>query len=467
MNENRPNYISSPSLDMQKKKGLFKKNKNSQKANTYEKNYTNKPYYNTNTNPYIQENKGQQNPFESNPFSRGYTDPFKSVNAYGQNEYFNVPNDMNFQNMQFNANTNANNPQMKQPVNVQNTQNKAKQKPLKKDKPKVQSNFVSFIKWIFTPKNSTILALFVVMPILFILSVYLKYTMIKYAFIISCIIASIWLVWKKLYSDGVRLILLVSYISLMAVTIINLITGIDPILLTKNTIKTSVEATEIPYALDTENEVRITPQATTPEPINNYEGESVKVLTQFMEYWKVGNIEEMIVLTSPSWKQSFKEPTQALFNLLSNRRPKEYEYENISGSDNDVVRTATLNASINKFTSDEYMLIRYQILLLKENGQWYVDPSSLATNIKPTDTPDPNATPAPTDPPRTTVTPKPDPSTLLYYNTRGGSLYHVDPNCKAVDEKYLPLDGQFTYEHLHSAPYSSLKPCLVCGAPTN
>ena len=62
------------------------------------------------------------------------------------------------------------------------------------------------------------------------------------------------------------------------------------------------------------------------------------------------------------------------------------------------------------------------------------------------ETPDPNVTPA------VTSTPEPyiDGNTLLYYNPNGGKLYHLDPNCKIINPKFLPLGGTFTYSQIEN-----------------
>ena len=57
-------------------------------------------------------------------------------------------------------------------------------------------------------------------------------------------------------------------------------------------------------------------------------------------------------------------------------------------------------------------------------------------------------------------------NTVLYYFPEGGQYYHADPNCKAVNEKYLPLEGTFTYAELDDEPYRELQPCGICGAPS-
>ncbi len=59
----------------------------------------------------------------------------------------------------------------------------------------------------------------------------------------------------------------------------------------------------------------------------------------------------------------------------------------------------------------------------------------------------------------------PDPATPLYRNPNGGSNYHLDQNCSGVKEKFLPLEGGFTYGDLESDAYRRLTPCVYCGAP--
>ncbi len=329
-------------------------------------------------------------------------------------------------------------------------------------------HFQSFAKtlfeWFRKPANMSLLCLFVFLPILFLLALSVHETVFKFAFIIGAIIALIWLFWKKPYSDGVRLTMTVTYGALMLIIAINLITGIQPG-------QTNVSRPNTASSTQTPEETpapQAQPTVAAVASTELQEGEktaSQQRFEMFMEYWKIGKIDEMATLVAPSWASSQSSPTQALFNILSNRRPTEYTIENISGTDADQALTVTLRASINKFTSDELEVMRYQIIMLKENGIWYIDPSSLATKIK-EETPDPNATPAPTEQPRTTVTPKPDGNTKLYYNSSGGSYYHVDPECARVAKKYLPL-SPFLYSELSSAPFNKLLPCLECGAPTN
>ncbi len=59
----------------------------------------------------------------------------------------------------------------------------------------------------------------------------------------------------------------------------------------------------------------------------------------------------------------------------------------------------------------------------------------------------------------------PDAATPLFRNPDGGSNYHLDQNCPGVREKFLPLEGGFTYGDLDNDEYKKLTPCVHCAAP--
>jgi len=108
------------------------------------------------------------------------------------------------------------------------------------------------------------------------------------------------------------------------------------------------------------------------------------------------------------------------------------------------------------------------VLMVKEGGQWYVNPNSLATNdevnTEEVVVNDKTSNITTTEAPRTTVSPAPPAETTLYYNPDGGHYYHMDANCESIREEFRPLTGTFLYRDLRE--YSSLSPCLKCGAPT-
>ncbi len=55
----------------------------------------------------------------------------------------------------------------------------------------------------------------------------------------------------------------------------------------------------------------------------------------------------------------------------------------------------------------------------------------------------------------------PDDDTPLYYNPKGGSMYHSVADCPSVKSKYLPLTA-FTYGELDEEPYKKLTVCPYC-----
>ena len=55
----------------------------------------------------------------------------------------------------------------------------------------------------------------------------------------------------------------------------------------------------------------------------------------------------------------------------------------------------------------------------------------------------------------------PDDDTTLYYNPKGGTMYHSVENCPGVNKKNWPLTA-FTYGELDNEPYSKLTLCPNC-----
>ena len=198
----------------------------------------------------------------------------------------------------------------------------------------------------------------------------------------------------------------------------------------------------------------------TPAPADAAE-DAVEQLMSFFYFWSVGNDEAMLSLTAPSWRNSVENPASALFVLLLNRTPQQdYEVTNVTLGD--AMRTVTVKVTINKndgrASMDRYA---FKVIMKKEDGIWYVDPQSLASNEKETATQTvASANTTPTQPPLYTGTP----TTVLYYNANGGSMYHLDPDCPSVGKKYKPM-SQFMFTELGQSPYSELRPCNQCGAP--
>ena len=183
-------------------------------------------------------------------------------------------------------------------------------------------------------------------------------------------------------------------------------------------------------------------------------------LVAFFTYWSGNRQDEMLNLCAPSWKEKQENPRTSLFGLLANRTPRNITPESITGTDADTSRKVILTVSINRNNGKPDELYRMTIMMVKESNDWYIDPQSLQTNES-LETPDPNITPTPAP----TETPAVYSDTTLYYNPKGGEYYHLDPNCKIINPKFLPLGGTFTYSQIGNEPFDKLKPCNVCGAP--
>jgi hypothetical protein len=155
---------------------------------------------------------------------------------------------------------------------------------------------------------------------------------------------------------------------------------------------------------------------------------------------------------------------QSLYAQISGKKLDSYILEGEpTGTDNDTSRTISVLCDV--IVKDEHRQIRYHALVLQENGEWLVDPSSLSGTRVDVATPipgeaEPAVTPAPTPKP----TPKPKSNLKLYYNPKGGECYHKDSKCPAVNKKYFPLKS-FTYGNIGKSPQNNLRPCDTCNPP--
>ena len=202
----------------------------------------------------------------------------------------------------------------------------------------------------------------------------------------------------------------------------------------------------------------------TAEPTNHpaiSEGEARKQLESFFYFWSVNGIDNLVNLTPPSWQSSVKEPKTALFAILVNRTPIDYTITNLTGTEADTSRTATVRATISNNNGRNPEVYLYTVVLSKENGIWYVDPRSLQSNERETSTPETGGNTTPTQPPVNTSYP----GMTCYYNPDGGKYYHIDPECSSAAASNLPFKGSFDWSQVDQEPYSKLEACATCGAP--
>ncbi len=308
--------------------------------------------------------------------------------------------------------------------------------------------------------------LYGVLPVLFIPCVFVTHTFdfLRYAFIILAVVTLSLLWYRQSFSSGLRTTLSVGYLALSVIVIALLVGGVKDVTNPGGrAVNPASQASAAP-----ETTVTAAPQdvqETPPPDVDEGESEAEQRLSTFMDYWSVNNFEQMANLVQPSWASKQDGAAQALFTVISNRTPQDYTIESISGTAGDSSRTITMSATINKNNGKDPVRYRFMILMVNEDGEWYVDPNSLATNETADETPTSSTSALQTLAPRMTVTPVPAADTKLYYNANGGKYYHIDPNCSAVNKKYLPM-ASFLYSELDDDPYNSLSPCLKCGAPT-
>jgi hypothetical protein len=169
----------------------------------------------------------------------------------------------------------------------------------------------------------------------------------------------------------------------------------------------------------------------------------------------------MLTVCSSAWKEVSGNPGADLFALLGNRTPEFLDVFSVSREPADFIRIVTLLAEMDEHDGQAPAKRILHISLMREaDGLWYIDPGSLevfdyaATGFRA----------EPVSAPEETL-PEASDDTVLYYCPEGGSYYHADRNCQLVNEKYLPLEGTFTYAELEDEPYRDLQPCKICEAP--
>ena len=308
-----------------------------------------------------------------------------------------------------------------------------------------------------------------VLPVLFILGLVLPgAAWLKWVFVVLTV-ASIGYVWARNAVKGsLKVTLSMIYGALAVVALVSVLTNTSPADVTNpgggSSGPQGIGMNDVPGSGSGDGiglmwqDTEAPTERPTPGTVE-VEGAARSQLTSFFYFWSANLIDNMVNLTSPSWQRSVRDPKTELFGILVNRTPTSYEITNMTGTDADTSRTATVRASIDKHYGNEEVYL-FTILMTKEDGIWYVDPKSLATNERESATPESGNT-TPTQPPLTTSYP----GMTVYYNPNGGSYYHIDEYCSSAAAANLPFKGSFSWEEINNDPYAKLEACNVCGAP--
>ena len=322
------------------------------------------------------------------------------------------------------------------------------------------------------------LFLFVLLPVLFVPCLFVpeNLNVLRYLFIALCV-AGIGVIWyRKMFKDNTRIVVTLGYAAACIALIVMLFAGGNPDTQQPGTVDPAQQQVAQTFGANGAGDDGLAQPtfSPTPEPTPTVVpiSEAQTRLEAFMTNWSGARIEDMVRLVQPSWASTQDNPSNRLFVMLGNRTPLSYTIEEISGSDTDSSRTVTMTANIDKNNGKDPTLYRFMVLMVKEGGEWYVDPNSLASNDQvqnqeeTTVVNDSQNTAAENwvIAPRQTVTPAPPADQPLYYNPDGGSMYHMDQYCPSIRDEYLPLQGSFPYAELGN--HRDLTPCLKCSAPT-
>ena len=199
---------------------------------------------------------------------------------------------------------------------------------------------------------------------------------------------------------------------------------------------------------------------------------AVNRLLAFFLNWRNDQKDSMLDLCSPEWKAGTDDPGKELFVLLENRTPLDFwmgalyiggEVENVPAG---TVWTGEVNTLMDRNNGTEPKECCFSVRMVKaEDGQWYVDPTSLNSSTEPAETaPEPG-----TEAAETAAVPEDDSDLLnmvLFYQPQGGQYYHAAANCPRVHPEFQPLSGMFQYGELNYDEYKNLQPCEICGAPS-
>ncbi|MBQ6288327.1 MAG: hypothetical protein IJK06_12830 [Clostridia bacterium] len=181
-------------------------------------------------------------------------------------------------------------------------------------------------------------------------------------------------------------------------------------------------------------------------------------LNEFILFWSANDCPSMVNYCTSDWKSKQENPQASLLAVLKNRTAVTYKLNALLKAPDNKSCTASCNIEIDSNIGKPHRIYLYMIsMVLEDDGLWYVDPASLATNEIPESAPVPEQTPAPA----AEITG----DTILYYNPEGGSKYHLDPNCKTVNPKFIPLQGTFRYSEVNDPQYQELRTCHICLAP--
>lgn len=129
------------------------------------------------------------------------------------------------------------------------------------------------------------------------------------------------------------------------------------------------------------------PQATpTPAPaVDPQTAEAIATVDSFFYFWRVAGAENLLHFAAPSWCADQEDPQAALTAICAGKTPAaNVEILSISGDADDLIRTVRTQVPF-RVGGQKAQLCVLDVIVLCEEGHWYVDPWSIAvrTTLQP------------------------------------------------------------------------------------
>lgn len=193
--------------------------------------------------------------------------------------------------------------------------------------------------------------------------------------------------------------------------------------------------------------------------------EAAEVLGTFISMWRDKNFDDMVNLTTQTWRTKLKvPPTRQLMYLYQRWQPVSWTISEQSSYTSDVV-VFNIAMMMRKGTSQQTEAQwQYTANVYQEGGSWRVDPDMLKGNVVELTNADIQAEEAAQE--QAAAKPTVNPSTKIYYNPDGGKYYHADNKCETINEKFYDKMKSTEFSELSSNDaLKELRACLKCKAP--
>ena len=99
-------------------------------------------------------------------------------------------------------------------------------------------------------------------------------------------------------------------------------------------------------------------------------------VVEFFSFWRQEDYDSMLDLCSPAWKSGKDNVKKELFYDLGTKTPLEYYPVTVVGLPDDGFRSVVIDVRMDPNNGRDPSTYRLTVSMLREDGQWYVDPDS-------------------------------------------------------------------------------------------